>query len=126
MSATPSCRVLVADDNIDAATSLSMLLELLGHQVLVVHDGEQAVDAARSFAPEFIFMDIGMPKLDGIEATRRIRTLDLPRQPVVVALTGWGQESDRERSRAAGIDHHIVKPIELDAIRALMGGPSNL
>ena len=67
-------------------------------------------------------MDIGMPNVDGIEATRRIRALSLPVQPVVVALTGWGQQSDRDRSRAAGFDHHLVKPIELDAIRALMSG----
>ncbi|MET0657110.1 MAG: response regulator [Steroidobacteraceae bacterium] len=115
-------RVLVVDDNTDAATSLAMLLELLGHEVQAVHDGLQAVEAAQSFGPEFIFMDIGMPNLDGIEATRRIRALKLPRQPVVVALTGWGQDSDRERSRAAGIDHHLVKPIELDAIRELIEG----
>ena len=122
MSAVSSRRVLIADDNVDAAMSLGMLLELLGHEVLTVHDGVQAVAAAQSFAPEFIFMDIGMPNVDGIEATRRIRALSLPVQPVVVALTGWGQQSDRDRSRAAGFDHHLVKPIELDAIRALMSG----
>jgi CheY-like chemotaxis protein len=117
-------RVIVADDNADAATSLTMLLELLGYEVQAVHDGLQAVEATRVFAPDLIFMDIGMPRLDGFEATRRIRALDLMRQPVVVALTGWGQEDDRERSRAAGIDHHLVKPIELDAIRALIEGIS--
>lgn len=121
-AANPSSsrRVLVADDNADAATSLAMLIELLGHEVKAVHDGLQAVAAAQTFVPEFIFMDIGMPNLDGIEATRRIRALDLPLQPVVVALTGWGQDSDRARSRAAGIDHHLVKPIDLDAIRELI------
>lgn len=122
MTAVPGRRVLIADDNVDAAMSLGMLLELLGHEVLTVHDGVQAVAAAQSFAPEFIFMDIGMPNVDGIEATRRIRALSLRVQPVVVALTGWGQQSDRERSRAAGFDHHLVKPIELDAIRTLMSG----
>lgn len=124
MSAVRTRRVLIADDNVDAAMSLAMLLELLGHEVMTVHDGVDAVAAAQSFAPEFIFMDIGMPNVDGIEATRRIRALPLTSQPVVVALTGWGQQSDRERSRAAGIDHHLVKPIELDAIRALMEGPA--
>lgn len=117
-----SRRVLIVDDNTDAAVSLAMLVELLGHEVHTAHDGLQAVEAANSFAPEFIFMDIGMPQLDGIEATRRIRALNLPRQPVVVALTGWGQASDRARSREAGIDHHLVKPIDLDAIRDLIEG----
>ncbi|MET0988153.1 MAG: response regulator [Steroidobacteraceae bacterium] len=121
-AAASARRVLVADDNTDAAMSLAMLLELLGHEVQAVHDGLQAVEAAQTFAPDFIFMDIGMPNLDGIEATRRIRALDLPRRPIVVALTGWGQESDRERSRDAGIDHHLVKPIELDEIRGLIEG----
>jgi CheY-like chemotaxis protein len=121
-NSTVTRRVLVADDNVDAASSLAMLLELLGHEVHAVHDGAQAVAAKRTFVPDFIFMDIGMPNVDGIEATRRIRALDLPRQPCVVALTGWGQQSDRDRSREAGFDHHLVKPIALEAIRELIEG----
>lgn len=121
---TAGRRVLVADDNPDAATSLGMLLELLGHQVRTVNDGAQAVEAVPIFHPEFIFMDIGMPHVDGVEATRQIRCLDLPQQPVIVALTGWGQQSDRERSREAGFDHHLVKPIDLEAIRQLIEGAS--
>lgn len=119
---TAARRVLVADDNPDAATSLGMLLELLGHEVQTVNDGAQAVEIVPSFNPEFIFMDIGMPCVDGVEATRRIRCLDLPRQPVIVALTGWGQQGDRDRSHAAGFDHHLVKPIDLESIRSLIEG----
>jgi len=119
---TGSCRILIADDNPDTAQTLAMLLDLLGHHTCIVNDGLEAVAAVQSFAPDFIFMDIGMPKLDGIEATRRIRGLVLSRQPRIIAVTGWGQPSDRERSQSAGMDHHVVKPISLQTIQTLIEG----
>jgi PAS domain S-box-containing protein len=115
-------RVLIADDNPDAAQTLAMLLDLMGHATQVVSDGLQAIDAVQSFVPDFVFMDIGMPKLDGIEATRRIRKLGLPHQPRIVAVTGWGQPGDRELSQAAGMDYHVVKPITLQMLQALIDG----
>ena len=105
-------RVLVVDDNTDAATSLALLLEGMGHKVIMAHDGEHAVGVARSFHPQVIFMDVAMPRVDGLEAARRIRTEEWGKDVVICALTGFGQADDRERSREAGITHHLVKPIE--------------
>lgn len=118
-------RILVVDDNVDAAMSLAMLLEINGAEVKVAFDGEQAVEVASEFAPQIIFMDLGMPKVDGLEATRRIRALPMGRAALVVAVTGWGQAADRERTQAAGFDHHLVKPISSAQIRALLCGVCN-
>jgi PAS domain S-box-containing protein len=118
-------RVLIADDNPDAAQTLAMLLDLMGHATCVVNDGLEAIDAVQSFAPDFVFMDIGMPRLDGIEATRRIRELGLPHQPRIVAITGWGQPGDLERSQAAGMDDHVVKPISMQTLQALIDGSAD-
>jgi PAS domain S-box-containing protein len=115
-------RVLIADDNPDAAQTLAMLLDLMGHATHVVSDGLEAIDAVQSFAPDFVFMDIGMPKLDGIEATRRIRELGLPQQPRIVAVTGWAQPGDLELSQTAGMDYHVVKPITMQTLQALIDG----
>jgi PAS domain S-box-containing protein len=109
-------RVLVVDDNADAAESMSALLQLLGHEARVAHDGQQAIEIAREFEPELILMDIGMPGMDGLEATSRIRALPLDKQPVVIAVSGWNQDSAAAESRKAGIDRHIVKPIDLDGL----------
>jgi CheY-like chemotaxis protein len=98
------------DDNTDAAESLAMLLRALGHDVLTVHDGEQAVAAAAGFRPDVVLLDIGLPKMNGYEAARRIRDQG-GRGVTLVALTGWGQEEDRRRSREAGFDHHLTKPV---------------
>ena len=113
-------RVLVVDDNADAAASLAMLLEMSGHIVRTAGDGVEAVDAAREFAPQIIFMDLGMPRMDGFEASRRIRELDDGAGIVIVALTGWGQESDRQRTRSAGIDQHLVKPVSIEALEQVL------
>ncbi|HYL70216.1 MAG TPA: ATP-binding protein, partial [Candidatus Dormibacteraeota bacterium] len=113
-------RVLVVEDNPDAAESLRALLELLGHEVHQAADGAAALEAVRTFRPEVIFMDIGMPGMNGLEATRRIRELPLARQPLIIALTGWGQDSDRERSQLAGVDKHMVKPIDHEALREVL------
>jgi len=120
----PRRRVLVVDDNVDAAESLAVLLRLAGQDVRVRHDGAAALDAARADRPDVIFLDIGMPGMDGYEVARRLRGDPALRGAVLVALTGWGQEEDRRRSREAGFDHHIVKPVEPDAVQSLLVTPS--
>ena len=105
-------RILVADDNVDLATSMGLLLELMDNEVRVVHDGMAAVDAASEFRPDVLFLDIGMAKMNGLEACCEIRAKAWGKEPVIVALTGWGQADDKRRSREAGFDHHLVKPIE--------------
>lgn len=115
-----SRRILVADDNADAAESLAMLLNLLGQEVRVARDGEEAVEAVASHRPELIFLDIGMPKLNGYDACRRIRELPGGRDIRIFALTGWGQDEDKRRSKAAGFDGHLVKPVEPSALNELL------
>ena len=116
----PKRRILVADDNRDAAHSMAMLLKLSGNDVLAVHDGTEAVEAAARFRPEVVLMDVGMPRLNGYEATRRLREQPWGRDMVIIALTGWGQASDRARSQDAGCDGHLVKPIKLSELEALL------
>lgn len=119
---TPRLRILVADDNVDSAASLAMLLEFEGHDVATANDGAEAVEKAAVFAPEVVFLDLGMPGVDGIEAARRIRALPHGRQALLVALTGWGQAGDRERTEAAGFDHHLVKPVDPAILAGVMSG----
>jgi signal transduction histidine kinase len=111
-------RVLVADDNVDAADTLRALLEHLGHTVRCVYDGEAAVAAAADWVPELAILDIGMPGVDGHEACRRIRAQ--PQVPYLVALTGWGQAADLERSASAGFDRHVVKPVDAGVLEDLL------
>jgi PAS domain S-box-containing protein len=108
-----SRRVLVVDDNQDGAESLGMMLKLLGDEVRTAHDGVEAIEVAERFRPEVILMDMGMPRLNGLDATRRIREREWGRNIAIIALTGWGQEGDRERSRRAGCNGHLVKPVNL-------------
>ena len=103
-------RVLVADDNADAGHTLAALLEIAGHETRVVHDGVAALAVASQFAPQLVFLDIGMPRLDGYETARRLRASPELEGAMLVALTGWGAEEDRARSRAAGFDRHLLKP----------------
>jgi CheY-like chemotaxis protein len=117
---SPSLKILVADDNVDAAETLGALLEVMGHEVKRVHDGEAAVNECVPFAPDVVVLDIGMPKLNGYEACRRIRAQKHARMPVLVALTGWGQEQDLAQSQAAGFDRHLVKPVEAEALEQLL------
>jgi signal transduction histidine kinase/DNA-binding response OmpR family regulator len=114
-------RVLVVDDNEDAAETLAMLLGLIGADVRVAHDGPAALAAFAAFAPEVVLLDIGMPGMDGYEVARRLRALDPARDTSIVALTGWGQSEDRRLAREAGFDHHLVKPANVDALRAILG-----
>jgi PAS domain S-box-containing protein len=115
-------KVLVVDDNKDAAESLAMLLRALGNEVHTAHDGLAAVEAAESFQPEVALLDIGLPKLNGHDAARRIRQLPRGSDITLVALTGWGQDEDRRRSQEAGFDQHLVKPIDLATLRKLLAG----
>jgi len=116
---TQSYRILVADDLRDSADSLASLLETFGHTVAVAYDGEQALELAESFRPDIAVLDLGMPKVDGYEACRRIRASAWGGSVILVAQTGWGQTHDLGRSRQAGFDHHAVKPIELDTLLAM-------
>ena len=106
------CRILIVDDNRDSATSLAMLMELASNETRTVFDGLEAVQAAGLFQPDVVLLDIGMPKLDGYEAARRIRELPWGKNMFLVALTGWGQDEDRQRSKDAGFDAHLVKPVD--------------
>ena len=113
-------RILVVDDNRDAAHSLGMVLKFLGADVQVAHDGGQALEAFRSYEPGVVFLDIGMPGMDGYEVARRMRASHGEPRPAIIALTGWGQEADRQRARDAGFDHHLVKPADLAALQVLL------
>jgi signal transduction histidine kinase/CheY-like chemotaxis protein len=115
----PGCRILVAEDNPDAAEMMRLMLEFKGHDVRVAADGIGAVEIAGTFKPQIAFLDIGMPRMDGYEAARRIRAL-LGREVVLVALTGWGQDEDKRRSRDVGFDQHLTKPPEPDMLERLI------
>jgi PAS domain S-box-containing protein len=113
-------RILVVDDNRDAAESLATMLRLMGHEVRTACDGETGVAIAAEFRPEVILMDLGMPRMDGFEAARRIRSEPWGSGPLLVALTGWGADDDRKRTQEAGFDRHLVKPVAPDALTELM------
>jgi CheY-like chemotaxis protein len=113
---------LVVDDNIDAAESLSLLLQSDGHQTELAHDGLAAVAAVGRFAPDIVLLDIGLPGLNGYEAAMRMRS-QAGARPTLVALTGWGQQQDRLRAAQAGFDLHLTKPVDPDVIMALARNP---
>jgi DNA-binding response OmpR family regulator len=115
----PPRRVLVVDDNRDAADSLAMLLSAKGHEVRVAYDGLEAVGSAIAFDPDVILLDIGLPKLSGYDAAKRIRHARGD-GVLLVAITGWGQEEDRRRAREAGFDYHLTKPVDPEAIAQLI------
>jgi CheY-like chemotaxis protein len=113
-------RILVVDDNVDGADLLAQMLEAMGNQTRVAYDGEQALAAVGEFRPDVVLLDLGLPKLNGYDVCRQIRAQDCARNVVVIAQTGWGQSEDRQRTRDAGFDHHLVKPIDPRALRALL------
>jgi PAS domain S-box-containing protein len=115
-------RVLVVDDNRDAATSLARLLELLGHEAFIAFDGAQGLELALKLKPDAVLLDLGMPNMSGFEACRRIRDAEGGSDTLVIALTGWGREEDRAQARAAGFDAHFVKPVDLAALTRYMAG----
>jgi PAS domain S-box-containing protein len=114
-------RILVADDNADNADTLAMMLRMMGHDVCVARDGDAALYEAEHFAPDIALLDIGMPKLNGYEVARAVRAAPWGQDMVLVALTGWGQDEDRRRSSEAGFDHHMVKPVEIPTLEAVLG-----
>ena len=117
-------RILVVDDNADAATSLAALLEHLGHDVATAHDGADAVAQARSLRPHIVFLDLGMPRMGGLEAAKHLRSLSNGDPMMLVALTGWGQKQDYERTREAGFDRHLLKPIDRNELdKVLIASP---
>jgi PAS domain S-box-containing protein len=122
-AATNNRRVLVVDDNGDALDSLSKLVAVMGNEVRKAHDGLEAVHAAELFRPDVVLMDLGMPKLNGYDAAKRMREEPWGRNLTLVATSGWGQEEHRRLSREAGFDHHLVKPIEFAALRSILEAP---
>ena len=119
---TARLRILVADDNVDSAEILAMLLTLKGYDTKITHDGDAALDVTATFRPDVILLDIGMPKLNGYEVCRRIRQQAWGKSMMVIAMTGWGQEDDRRKSHAAGFDFHLVKPVDHAALKKLLSG----
>jgi CheY-like chemotaxis protein len=116
----PRRKILVADDLEDSAESLAVLLSQQGHDVRTAHDGAEAVGVARTFVPDVVLLDIAMPKLNGYEAARRILEDRGENRPVLIALTGWGHDENRMRTREAGFDHHLVKPVEPETLSRLI------
>jgi two-component system, sensor histidine kinase len=118
--AEPRCSVLIADDNRDAADSLALLLQMSGYELHVCHGGREALALARRERPDALVLDIGMPGMSGYELARQIRAEEWGRNALLIAVTGWGQQEDRERSRAAGFDHHLTKPVDPDTLQGLL------
>jgi CheY-like chemotaxis protein len=113
-------RVLVADDNQDAADSLAMVLELSGHEVRAAHGGRAALTLAQTFRPDVALLDIGMPDLNGYEVAKELRREPWGTRIFLIAVTGWGQDDDRQRAKDAGFDHHLTKPLDLDTLETLL------
>jgi CheY-like chemotaxis protein len=117
---TSKFRVLVVDDNRDTASSLAMLLKMMGNEIRTAYDGEEAVAAADEFRPHVVLCDIGMPKLNGYEACRQMRERAWDKNMILIAITGWGQEEDRRKTKEAGFDHHLVKPVDPHTLMKLL------
>jgi len=115
-----SLRVLAVDDNVDAAETLAMLLKASGHDARIAHDGPTGLEAALAYRPDVVLLDIGLPGIDGLEVAKRIRQQPVLKNVLLVAMTGYGQESDRQLSREAGFDHHLVKPIDFGTVRQIL------
>jgi signal transduction histidine kinase len=118
--ATQRRRILVVDDNVDAAASMTMALELIGHETRAVHDGAAALQVAATFLPQVILLDIGLPGQNGYEVARQIRRMPWGRSVFLIAATGWGQESDKQLAEAAGFDRHLTKPVDFGKLQALL------
>jgi len=123
-----SFRILVVDDNQDSALSMAMMLSIMGHDTRTAHDGESAVTTAESFLPDVVLLDIGLPKLNGYEVAQRIRQQPWGESMYLIAVTGWGQDEDRQRSAEVGLNVHMVKPVEpatLEKLLAELHSPSS-
>ena len=119
-------RVLIVDDSEDGAESLAMLLQIGGHETHKAHDGISAIEAAERLRPDAVLLDIGLPRLNGYEVCRRIRQTTWGKELTIVALTGWGQEEDRDRSTDAGFNAHMVKPVDHDVLMKLIASLPSL
>jgi CheY-like chemotaxis protein len=108
------------EDHADTADSLALLLCLFGHQVRVARDGRTALELARAFSPDVVLLDIGLPGMDGWQIAQQFRQQPAARRPLLIALTGYGQDNDRQRSHEAGIDLHLLKPVDPDLLRRLL------
>jgi CheY-like chemotaxis protein len=117
---SPRYKVVVADDNRDAADSLKLLLELAGYDTFVAYDGQQALDFGARERPTAFILDVGMPDMTGYEVARRIRQQAWGRSALLVAVTGWGQDDDKERAKAAGFDHHFTKPVNPEQVEDVL------
>jgi CheY-like chemotaxis protein len=113
-------KILVVDDNHDSALSMAMMLSIMGHDTRTAHDGESAVETAESFLPDVVLLDIGLPKLNGYEVAQRIREQAWGTSMYLIAVTGWGQDEDRQRSSEVGLNQHMVKPVEPAALEKLL------
>ena len=125
MPAAKPRRILVVDDNTDAASSLAMLLKISGNEAHTANEGLEAIEVAEAFRPDVVLLDIGMPNLDGLEVCRRIRSQPWGRDMLMIALTGWGQEEDRRKSKDVGFDHHLVKPVDFPTLVRLLAESGN-
>ena len=114
--------VLIVDDNLDAATTLARILKLSGHEVEIAHDGAAAVLAARRLRPVFIFLDIGLPGMDGFQVAESLKREPGLERARIIGVTGRASEDDRSRLRAAGVDYYLVKPVDVDLVVSLVGG----
>jgi CheY-like chemotaxis protein len=113
-------RILVVDDNTDSARAFARLLKLLGHDAQTAHDGPEAIEVARAYRPDVVLLDIGLPGMDGYEVARRLREDEQSKGLVIIAVSGYGQEDDRRRAREAGFDHHLVKPVDHEALLSVL------
>jgi len=115
-----SRRILIADDNRDAADTLAEILRMEGHEVRLAHDGPAALAAFAAFHPDVMLLDIGMPGLSGYEVARKVRETDPASDMILIAITGWGQENDKEQALSAGFDYHLTKPVDLQRMSELI------
>jgi CheY-like chemotaxis protein len=115
-----SRRVLIVDDNLDTAEGMARLLRLSGHRVETVHDGPSAIDAVRADPPDVMLLDIDLPGMNGYEVAKKLRGDECCEHLVIIGVSGYGQEVDRRRSREAGFDHHLIKPVEYESLMALI------
>ena len=113
-------RALIVDDNVDAAASLGLLLDLGGHTTYIVHNGPEALKVVAEFKPDVVLLDVGMPGMDGYEVARALRSMPDLGRPVLVAVTGWGGPEDRLKSKNAGFDEHLTKPVDLTRLAELL------
>ncbi len=123
VAASSRTRILIVDDNKDLASSLARLLRHLGHEVEVVHDGRKGIELARSYRPQVVLLDIGLPNVDGYQVARTLRDEGF-RDTIIIAISGYGQEEDRKKSREAGMNHHLTKPVDVKTITNLIVPPT--